>query len=171
MAHDPPKAVLYLRTSDHRLTSDGQRKQDIQRQEVLLRSHCDRAGIIIGNTYWDEGRSAWTDDLNQRPAFKTLLNDVRRHYVKQIFIEDLTRWSRRLAPGLAWLKVCADAGCNVTSLREGEIEITSSKGWLQSSLMLMFGEWESRMMSEKIKSGMEKAKNLKKHIGRPRKDG
>jgi DNA invertase Pin-like site-specific DNA recombinase len=52
-------------------------------------------------------------------------------------------------------------------LKEGEIEVTSSPGWLKSAMLLMFAEWDSRVKSEKVKDGMRKAKNLKKHIGRP----
>ena len=50
---------------------------------------------------------------------------------------------------------------NLISLKEGEIEVTSSKGWLQSTMLLMFAEWDSRVKSEKVKSGMLKAKEKK----------
>jgi len=119
--------------------------------------------------YVDDGKSAFTEDLNQRQAFKQLLNDCRRHFIKRIIIEDMTRFSRNLSMGLQWLKELGELGVEIISLKEGELDVTSSKGWMQSTMLLMFSEWDSRIKSEKVKSGMKKAKNLGKRIGRPKK--
>lgn len=160
--------AIYSRVSDDKKKSDGERRQDIDRQIGLIRDHLKLKGIEQCKIYADDGRSAFTDDLNQRPQFKQLLNDCRRHYIKEIFIEDMTRFSRNLSLGLQWLKELGEIGINIISLKEGEIEITSSKGWMQSTMLLMFAEWDSRIKSEKVKSGMQKARNLNKHIGRPK---
>ena len=163
------RVALYARVSDDKKKDDGSRRQDVERQLELLRKHCKLAGFKKWKEYVDDGKSAFTEDLNQRPAFKQLLNDIRRHFVKRVFIEDLTRYSRRLDLGLQWLKEMGLYDATVTSIREGEIEITSSQGWMRSSILLMFAEWDSRIKSEKVKSGMQKARNLRKHVGRPRK--
>ena len=78
----------------------------------------------------------------------------------------MTRFSRRLSLGLQWLKELGELKVNLISLEEGEIEVTSSKGWMQSSMLLMFSEWDSRIKSEKVKSGMARAKAEGKHVGR-----
>ena len=83
----------------------------------------------------------------------------------------MTRLSRRIDLGLPVLRELGELGVHVISLKEGELEVTSARGWMQSAMLLMFAEWDSRVKSEKVKSGMEKARNLKKHIGRPRKGG
>lgn len=160
--------ALYPRVSDDKKKSDGDRRQDVKRQQELLIEHLQRKGITKYKVYCDDGKSAYTEDLNQRPAFKQLLNDCRRHFIKEIYIEDLTRFSRRLDIGLQWLKELGELGVQVISMKEGEIEVTSAKGWMQSTMLLMFAEWDSRIKSEKVKSGMQKAKNLGKHIGRPK---
>lgn len=158
----------YERVSDDKKKDDGSRRQDIQRQDNLLSEHLKLKGILQSKVYADDAKSAFTDDLNQRPAFKQLLNDCRRHFIKEIYIEDMTRFSRNLSLGLQWLKELGEIGVQVISLKEGELEVTSSRGWMQSTLLLMFAEWDSRIKSEKVKSGMQKAKNLGKHVGRPK---
>lgn len=158
----------YERVSDDKKKSDGDRRQDVQRQDDLLENHLKLKGILQSTKYVDDGKSAFTEDINQRPAFKQLLNDCRRHYIKEIYVEDMTRFSRNLPFGLQWLKELGELGVQVISLKEGELEVTSSKGWMQSAMLLMFAEWDSRIKSEKVKSGMQKAKNLNKHIGRPK---
>lgn len=115
--------------------------------------------------YIDDGKSAFTEDLNQRPAFKRLLNDCRRNYLREFWIEDMTRFSRNLSMGLQWLKELSELNCNIISSKEGEIEVTSSGGWMKSAIFLMFAEWDSRIKSEKVKSGMQKARNLGKKVG------
>lgn len=160
--------AIYVRVSDDKRKADGERRQDIDRQVQLIKEHLARQGDTDTNIYADDGKSAYTDDINQRPEFKRLLNDCRRHYVKEIYIEDMTRFSRNLSLGLQWLKELGELNVNLISLKEGELEVTSSKGWMQSTMLLMFAEWDSRIKSEKVRNGMEKARNLKKHIGRPR---
>lgn len=159
--------VIYARVSDDKKKADGERRQDIERQVKLLQDYCARAGKGTPEFYKDDGKSAFTEDLNQRPDFKRLLNDVRRHFVKEIIVEDMTRFSRNLSMGLQWLKEIAEYNATLVSVREGELEITSARGWMQTSILLLFSEWSSRVQSEKVKSGMKKASNLRKTIGRP----
>lgn len=165
------KVAIYCRVSDDKKKQDGERKQDVMRQVNILKEYLTRKGISEYEVYLDDAKSAFTEDWNSRPDFKRLLNDCRRHFVQEIYIEDMTRFSRRLDIGLPLLKELGDLNINLTSLKEGEIEVTSAKGWLQSSLLLMFAEWDSRIKSEKVKHGMQMKKNLGKHIGRPKQKG
>ena len=158
------KVAIYCRVSDDKKKIDGDRRQDIDRQIQMLSNPLKQKAIEF-EVYADDGKSAFTDDFNQRPEFKRLLNDCRRNFIKTIYIEDLTRFSRNLSLGLQWLKELGEIGVQVISLKEGEIDVTSSKGWMQSTILLMFAEWDSRVKSEKVKSGMQKAKNLGKKVG------
>lgn len=154
-------SAIYARVSDDKKKSDGERRQDVSRQVEMLKAYKPEAKVYI-----DDGKSAFTDDWNCRPAFKRLMNDCRRHYITDIVIEDMTRFSRRIDIGLPLLRELGELNVQLVSLKEGEIEVTSSQGWLKSSMLLMFAEWDSRVKSDKVKSGMQKAKNLGKHIGR-----
>lgn len=161
------KVGVYARVSDDKKKPDGERRQDVNRQIEMLIGFWEGRGIKREDieVYCDDGKSAFTDDLNQRPDFKRLLNDCRRNHLREFVIEDMTRFSRRLDMGLGWLKELGKLNVNIISLKEGELEVTSSRGWMQSSMLLMFSEWDSRIKSEKVKSGMQKAKNLGKKIG------
>src|SRR3990167_7817220 len=143
------KTIVYCRVSDHKKKSDGERRQDINRQIEMLGNPLKEKGIEF-EVYADDGKSAFTDDINQRGEFMRLINDCRRNFIKTIYLEDLTRFSRNLSLGLQWLKELGELGVQVISLKEGEIEVTSSKGWMQSTMLLMFAEWDSRIKSEKV---------------------
>lgn len=158
------KTAVYCRVSDDKKKSDGERRQDINRQLELLTIPLIEKKIEF-SSYEDNGKSAFTDDINQRPAFKQLMNDCRRNIIKTIYVEDLTRFSRNLSLGLQWLKELGELGVQLISMKDGEIEITSAKGWMQSAILLMFAEWDSRIKSEKVKSGMERARKQGKIIG------
>ncbi|MAF44224.1 MAG: hypothetical protein CMI54_08720 [Parcubacteria group bacterium] len=162
------KCAIYARVSDDKKKADGERRQDVQRQVELLKDYATRMGYKEIQTFIDDGKSAFTEDINSRPAFKALLNGVRRIHFKQVYVEDMTRFSRKLEQGLQWLTIFKQCNCNLTSLKEGQIEGTSSQGWLRSTLFLMFAEWESRLRSEKVKSGMQRAKSQNRHVGRPK---
>lgn len=161
------KPAIYCRVSDDKKKTDGERRQDVERQVRPLLDYWIGKGFKeeeIG-IYKDDGKSAFTDDWNVRPDFKRLINDIRRHYRTDFAVEDMTRFSRNLVFGLPLLEELGRLNANVVSLKEGELEVTSSGGWLRNALLLMFAEWSSRVQSEKIKSGMQKARNLGKKIG------
>jgi len=158
------KVAIYCRVSDDKKKADGERRQDVQRQVDMLKSFAERAGEEV-ETYIDDGKSAFTEDWNGRPAFKKLFNDCRRRHIQKVYIEDMTRFSRRLDIGLPLLRELGELGVHLISLKEGEIEVTSSKGWLQNSMLLMFAEWDSRIKSEKVRAGMARAKAKGKRIG------
>jgi len=162
------KVCLYARVSDDKKKSDGERRQDVSRQIEMLKDYYIKQGIKDIEIYCDDGKSAFTDDWNNRPDFKRLMNDCRRHFIQEIAIEDMTRLSRRIDIGLPLIRELGKLNVQLISLKEGELEVTSSRGWMQSAMLLMFAEWDSRVKSEKVKSGMQKAKNLGKHIGRKR---
>jgi DNA invertase Pin-like site-specific DNA recombinase len=164
------KVAIYARVSDDKKKSDGDRRQDVNRQIELLSNYYIAKGTNKAEieAYCDDGKSAYTEDWNSRPDFKRLFNDARRHHIQEIAMEDMTRFSRRLDIGLPLLKELGNLNVHLISLKEGELEVTSSKGWLQSSMLLMFAEWDSRIKSEKVKSGMQRAKSQGKQVGRHR---
>lgn len=161
------KVAIYARVSDDKKKADGERRQDINRQLNILRDFLIRKGLkrYEWQEYIDDGKSAFTEDWNQRPDFKKLFNDCKRHYIQEIYIEDMTRFSRRLDIALPLLKELGELNIQLISLKEGELEVTTAQGWLKSSMLLMFAEWDSRIKSEKVKTGMQKAKNEGKKIG------
>ncbi len=165
MAQGERKMIaIYCRVSDDKLTTEGSRRQDIDRQVDKLKTLCKIQKLGDPIIFKDDGVSAFKDDYNSRPEFCRLLREIRARRVQRVLVEDLTRWSRRVEDGLKTMKSAAMYNCTVTSAAEGEIDITMPDGWFKCALAFMLAEWSSRSMSWKVKSGMERRKKDKEKI-------
>ena len=76
------KKGIYARVSDDKKKSDGERRQDVNRQVEMLVKFWEGRGVRREDIeiYVDDGKSAFTEDINQRPDIKRLLNDCRRNF-------------------------------------------------------------------------------------------
>ena len=148
--------AIYARVSDDKLTEDGLRRQDINRQIDKLIKICQVQGWGSPIIFKDDGLTAFKDDYQSRPDFIRLLKEIRARRVQRVLVEDLTRWSRRVEDGLRTMKEAAEFGCTVTSAAEGEVDVTIPEGWFRCALAFVMAEWASRSMSWKIKNAMER---------------
>ena len=162
------KFAIYARVSDDKIMEDGSRRQDVNRQVEKIKAWLNQGqwGQYELEIYLDDGKSAFKDDYSSRPAFCKLIKDIRSRQVQRVFVEDLTRWSRRIEEGLRTMREAHNCGCTVTSLGEGEIDITIPDGWFKSAIAFLMAEWASRSQSWKVKSGMASAKAKGKNLGR-----
>lgn len=156
--------AIYARVSDDKLTNDGQRRQDIDRQLDKLRKLSKIQGWGEPLIFKDDALSAFKEDYNSRPAFCKLLSEIRARRVQRVLVEDLTRWSRRVEDGLKTMKEVANFGCTITSAAEGEVNVTLPDGWFRCALAFMMAEWASRSLSWKVKSGMDRLRNNREKI-------
>lgn len=148
----------YIRVSDQKLTDEGLRRQDINRQKDKIRVYCKTMQLPEPIWFEDDALSAFKDDYNSRPAFCRLLNEVKANRIKHIIIEDMTRWSRRIEDGLRTLREVNEKA-KVTSLAEGDIGTDIPEKWFRTAIGLLMAEWASRTMAYKVQSGMERRKN------------
>jgi DNA invertase Pin-like site-specific DNA recombinase len=156
--------AIYVRVSDDKLTQEGDRRQDIERQVDKLSKFCDAYQYLPVLVFRDDALSAYKDDYQSRPAFCKMLREVKAHRLNRIVIEDLTRWSRRIEDGLKTMKEVSEIGCTVTSTAEGEVDVTTSNGWFRCALGFLMAEWASKSLSDKVKSGMARRLNNKDKI-------
>jgi len=75
------KVVGYVRVSDQKLKTDGDRRQDIARQTEKITKFCDAMGWGIPTFYSDDGISAYKEDYNSRPDFCKMLREVRANRI------------------------------------------------------------------------------------------
>ena len=68
------KVAGYIRVSDQKLKTDGDRRQDIKRQEEKITKFAESMGWEKPIFYPDDGVSAFKEDYNSRPQFVNLLN-------------------------------------------------------------------------------------------------
>ena len=148
------KIAGYVRVSDGKLKDDNSRRQDISRQKekiILFAKNMGWGEIIF---FEDDGVSAYKDDYNSRPAFLRMLNEIRGHRINRVLVEDLTRWSRRIEDGLKTVREATEAGCTVTSMAEGEVNVTIPEQWFKTAVSFLLAEWSSKSQSYKVQSGM-----------------
>jgi DNA invertase Pin-like site-specific DNA recombinase len=153
----------YVRVSDQKLKTDGERRQDIERQKNKIKKFSESMGWGEPIFFSDDGISAFKDDYSQRPNFVKLLNEIRANRIKRVIIEDLTRWSRRVEDGLKTMREASEK-CTVTSMAEGEVDSTLPEGWFKTAVSFLLAEWSSRSTSYKVASGMDKLRNNKDKI-------
>ncbi len=149
------KIKSYIRVSGQKLKTDGDRRQDVNRQKEKITKFSENMGWGIPEFYCDDGISAYKDDYNSRPEFLKLLREVKANRVERIIIEDLTRWSRRIEDGLRTLREVTEK-CKVTSMHEGEIEITIPEDWFKTAIGLLMAEWQSKVQSHKVSEAMDR---------------
>lgn len=145
-------SAIYARVSDDKLKEDGMRRQDVNRQVERLRPFAGIDALV----FIDDGVSAFKEDWNSRPEFCRMLREIRANRIHRVYVESLDRWSRRVTDGLTTLKEVAGYNCIVISIAEGELDITSSQGWLKTGIFLLMAEWASRDKSEKVRHAMER---------------
>ena len=154
------ETAVYARVSDDKLKEDGQRRQDVQRQIERLLPYAGKDALL----FIDDGKSAFKEDYNARPEFLHLLREIRGNRIKHVYVESLDRWSRRIVEGLTTLREASEHGCTVSSLAEGECNITFSQGWFKVGVAFLLSEWASRDKSDKVKSGMARAREKKENL-------
>ncbi len=157
------RVVGYIRVSDQKLKTDGERRQEINRHKEKITKFSESMDWGIPLFFSDDGISAFKEDYNSRPAFCKMLREVRANRIKRIIVEDLTRWSRRIEDGLRTMREVSER-CTVTSMAEGEVDITIPEGWFKCALGFLMAEWSSKSLSNKVQSGMQRRLADKKNI-------
>lgn len=80
------RAVAYTRYS-----SDNQREESIDAQVRAIQEYCLRRGYVLVENFSDEARSATTDN---RPSFKRMIEDSKRHAFDVVIVHKLDRFAR-----------------------------------------------------------------------------
>jgi len=154
----------YIRVSDQKLKTDGERRQDINRQKDKIMKFSESMGWERPVFFSDDGISAYKEDYNSRPNFVKMLHEIRARRLNRVIVEDLTRWSRRIEDGLKTVREATESGCTITSMAEGEIQITLPEAWFKTAVAFLLAEWSSKSTSYKVQSGMDRRLNDKTKI-------
>ncbi len=104
-------AAIYVRYSD-----DRQSKNSIRDQLRNCRTWADKERVAIYKIYSDEGISGARTD---RPGYKRLLKDARKHRFNIIIVDDLSRFGRDFGEGARALAVLRFHGVRVISVSDG----------------------------------------------------
>lgn len=150
------RAAIYARVS-----SAAQRDaQSIESQLAVLRPFVEARGWQIVGEYLDDGRSATTGKLERREAFARLLGDAaaKRFDVLVIFEVDRLTRTDSIEERAAILGPFQRAGIRIVT-PSSEIDLRTMFGQLDATLRSLYAAEESRVRSERIKSGKARAIN------------
>src|ERR1017187_6799484 len=148
------KAAIYIRVS----TTD----QETGLQEPELREFAERRGWEY-QVFTDRGQSGAKDS---RPALNQLLQQLRRKKFDVLVVWALDRLARSLRQPLTISEECKTLNVHIVSLKQN-IDSTLPAGRLTFQVLGAVAEFEREMLRERVKAGMNQARRVGKHIGRP----
>ncbi len=156
MANTPSKRVaIYARVS----TLD--KGQDPETQLLQLREYVGRRGFDLAGEYVDYATGTNEDRAN----YQRLLQDVRRRLVDVVLVWRYDRFARSTQALINALNEFRSLGVDFISYQEN-IDTTTPQGELIFGIFASLAQFESALISERVKAGMARAKAQGKQIGR-----
>ena len=149
------KTGLYARISTTEKTQDPELQLKDLRQYALAR------GWTIYSEYIDTCSGA----KDRRPELDRLLDDARKRRIDSILVWRLDRFGRSLKHLIVTLDELRQLGISFISYSEN-LDLSTSTGQLLFHLLGAFAEFERNLIRERVKAGMQNAKNKGKHVGR-----
>ena len=150
------RAALYARVS----TVD--KGQDPETQLHQLRDYARRRGFEINGEYVDY--ASGTND--ERPRYQALLDAVRKRRVDIVLVWRYDRFARSTQALVNALKEFQSLGVDFISFQEN-IDTTTPQGEMVFTVMASLAQFESALISERVKAGMARAKLQGKRVSRP----
>ncbi len=155
MTEGKKKVALYARVS----TSD----QTPENQLLDLRSMCTARGWTIVEEFVDVGISGAKKD---RPSLGRLMEAVRKRRVDGVLVWRFDRFARSLSHLVSALQEFNERRVSFTSYSEN-IDTGTSQGKMVFAVMAALAEFERDLITERINSGIRRAREQGKHLGRP----
>ena len=150
--------VAYLRVSTG--------KQELESQWVTIELWAKSRGVAIDERVVEEEPISGAED--NRPKFQELWQRVKERRVGTIVVAELSRLSRRMRTLVNFLYDCLESDVMVVSIREGWLEDALRNDLTRPLVIAMFStlyELERKLISERTKAGLARARAQGKHIG------
>lgn len=152
--------VAYLRVSTG--------KQDLESQWMTIDAWVKSRNISIDERIIEEEPVSGKED--DRPRFQELWQRVREKRIGTIVVAELSRLSRKMRTLVNFLYDCLENNVMVVSIREGWLEEAMRNDIVRPIIIAVFAtlyELERKMISERTRAGMVRAKAQGKHVGHP----
>ena len=148
------KVATYLRVSPG--------LQTVENQRIEIQRYVEARGWTIAKEYTDEG---WSGVSSRRPGMEALVADARRRRFSVVCVAKLDRFGRSLKDLVLSLEELQSLGITFLSIGEA-IDFGSSSGRLQFHILSALAQWERERISDRVRSGMQRAKAQGKRFGR-----
>jgi len=158
------KVALYARISKDEASSSGA-MQDPENQLIPMRQFCKAMGWEMKKEFIDRASGGSAN----RPAFQTMLAEVRQRHFDVILVWALDRFSREgMTNTLSYIRQLKIYKTGLKSMQESWLD-TTQEG--VAELLLAIFSWvaaeEKRKISERTKAGLAKLKSRGVKLGRP----
>lgn len=147
-------AAIYARVS----TSD----QCCERQLAELSAFAARAGYDVVGTFVETGSGAKLDRAMRRQVMA--LAQARR--IDAVLVTELSRWGRSTIDLLKTLQELESWKVSVIAMSGLTFDLSSPHGRMMATLLSGIAEFESDLISERVKSGLAAARARGKKLGR-----
>lgn len=151
------KVAVYVRVSTNEQTTENQIRE--------LTEWADRAGHEVVAIYDDNGISG-AKGREYRKEFDKLLRGAVRREFDLVAAWSVDRLGRSLQDLVSFLQELHGAGVDLY-LHQQALDTTTPSGKAMFQMMGVFAEFERSMISERVKSGLARAKSNGKKLGRP----
>ena len=140
--------------------------QDPETQLLQLREFAQRRGFEVTGEYVDYA----SGKTEQREQYKTMLDLVRKRQIEVVLVWRYDRFARSTQALVNSLNEFKSLGVDFISYQEN-VDTTTPQGELIFSIMASLAQFESALISDRVKAGMARAKAQGKRISRPRLNG
>lgn len=152
------KVAIYVRVSTNEQTTEN--------QVLELKAWAGRAGHEIVAIYDDNGVSG-AKGREHRVEFDKLLKGAVRREFDLVAAWSVDRLGRSLQDLIGFLQELHGSGVDLY-LHQQALDTTTPGGRAMFQMMGVFAEFERSMISERVKSGLARAKSNGKTLGRPK---
>jgi DNA invertase Pin-like site-specific DNA recombinase len=153
------RVAIYARTS----TDDG--RQELTNQTRELHAYAERMGWTVVAEFHDQvsGRQA------ERPQLQKALEAGRKRQYDVLLFWSLDRLSRQgVLPTLLLLNQLSQYGVKYRSLQEQWIDSLGAFSDAIIGILATVAKFEAERLSNRVRSGLERARSQGKQLGRPR---
>jgi len=150
----PLRVALYARVSTHD-------QQTLPLQIRAMREYAAKRGWIIAAQIKEVGSGA-----SQRELREALLATARRREIDVVLVWRLDRWGRSVADLVSTLQELQHLGVGFVSLTEA-LDLTTPAGRAMAGLLAVFAEFEREILRERVRAGLDHARQQGKCLGRP----
>ena len=153
----PRRAAIYARVSTL------EKGQVPENQVDVLRDYCRHRGFKVVGQFVDH--ASGRDD--KRTEYQNLLTAARRRQLDVVLVWRYDRFARSTRMLLNALEEFKALGVDFISHQEN-VDTTTPQGELFFTMVSGFAQFESSIISARVKLGMARARKQHKHLGRAR---
>lgn len=153
--------VSHKRVAIYARVSTVDKGQDPETQLISLRDYAERRGFQMVGEYIDYASGTRED----RPQYRALLEAARKRQLDVVLVWRYDRFARSTQALVQALKEFQSLGVDFISYQEN-IDTTTPQGEMIFTVMASLAQFESALISERVKAGMARAKAQGKRISR-----